>query len=153
MRLGSERITDFIHDLFRGQDHLLGGKGSFLLLADDAPDMGIALGIGALHVHDGHIRVEARDDHHLLAGIWIDDRAVQGVGVLQVAGSGLVHGHEGQPGGAGLQAGDHAEVRIFLPFQLAGFDRGAHDAQRAHARVAHVGEDHFAGAACATIWS
>ncbi len=36
---------------------------------------------------------------------------------------------------------------ILFPFQPAGFQLGAHDAQRADAGVAHVGENHFAGAA------
>jgi hypothetical protein len=34
-----------------------GGKGGFLLLADDAPDMGVAIRVGALDVDDGDIRV------------------------------------------------------------------------------------------------
>ena len=36
---------------------------------------------------------------------------------------------------------------VLLPFQPPGLQLGAHDAQRADARVAHVGEDHLAGAA------
>ncbi len=36
---------------------------------------------------------------------------------------------------------------VFFPFQLPGFDRCADDAQRAHPRVAHIGENHFAGTA------
>jgi len=52
-------------DLFGRKDHPPGGKGRFFLLPDNSPDVGITLGIGALHVHDRHIRVERRHDHHL----------------------------------------------------------------------------------------
>ena len=87
------------------------------------------------------------NDHHLSAGIRVDHPANIGVAALQVDRRGLVHGHKRQPGCPGLQARDHAEMRIFFPFQLSGFDRGANSAQRTDARVAHVGKDDFPGAA------
>ncbi len=60
---------------------------------------------------------------------------------LQVGGGGLLHGDEGQPGGASLQARDHAKVRIFFPVELPSFNGRADDAQRAHPGVAHVGKN------------
>ena len=77
----------------------------------------------------------------------IDHPPEIGVGVFQVAGGSRVHGYKRQAGRPGLQAGDHAEVGIFFPFQTAGFQLAAHDAQRADARIAHIGKDDLAGAA------
>ena len=45
-----------IDNFFGGDDDVLGSKSGFLLLTDDAPDLGVAVGIAALHVDDGHIR-------------------------------------------------------------------------------------------------
>ena len=57
-------------------------------------------------------------------------------------------GRNGKPGRTRLQAGDHAEVRILLPLDLAPLDRRPNQAQRSDPGIAHVGEDHLPGTAC-----
>ena len=47
----------------------------------------------------------------------------------------------------GLQAADHAKVRVFFPLQLSGLNRAAQNTQRTDPGVAHIREDHLARAA------
>src|SRR3989337_2120837 len=73
--------------------------------------------------------------------------SVKGISRFQVTGSSWIHRYKRQPGSSGLQAGDHAEVGILLPFEISGFNLRAHEAQRAHARVTHIGENYLTRAA------
>ena len=127
VRVGAD--DRFIHDLLGCQNDLLRCEGGFLLLADDPPQVGIPIVVGALHVDNGHIRVERGDDDHILASVRIWDALDVRIGLFQVGRAGLVHGQEGQSRGAGLQAGDHPKVGIFLPLQLSLLDGRADNAQ------------------------
>ena len=109
--------------------------------------MGVAFAIRALDVHNGDVRAERRHHHHILAAVGVPDAPVERVGFFQVQGAGLVHGHERQPAGSGLQTADHAEVGVFLPLQAALFHPLAQPLERADARVAGVRKDDLAGAA------
>ena len=48
----------FADNLLGSQDDAVGGKGGFFLLTDDAPEVGVAAGVGALDMYDGDIRFE-----------------------------------------------------------------------------------------------
>src|SRR5690606_34647578 len=109
--------------------------------------MRIALRVGALYVNNRHVRVERRDNDNFTAGIRVDHAANVGVVALQVDRGRLVHRHKRQPGSPGLEARDHAKVRVFLPFEPPLFDGRAHSAQRTDTGVPHVREDHLTGAA------
>jgi len=60
-------------------------KAASFWLADDAPDMGVAIGIGALHVNNGDIKASGRHNHHILTRIGIGHRAVLRVEAFQIA--------------------------------------------------------------------
>ncbi len=68
-----------VHDFFRGEDHAFGGKRGFALLAQDAPDVGVAFTVRALDVHDGDVRAKRRNHHHILAPVGVGDAAVSGL--------------------------------------------------------------------------
>ena len=79
--MGAERVDDHgVHDQARDDravgvgadhrlvdqlldhdDHAVGGERRLLLAAEQAPDLGVARGVGALRVDDRHVRVERRD--------------------------------------------------------------------------------------------
>ena len=102
----------------------------------------VAVGVAALHMDDGHVRGERRHDDHILAGVGILDAAdIADCSCSRSVAAVWFIGIKGKPGGTGLQAGDHAEVGVFLPLQPAGFQFVADDAQRTDARVADIGED------------
>ncbi len=109
--------------------------------------MAVAFGVGPLDVDDGDVRVQRRDGDDQAAGVGVGDGPVAGVGLGQVVDAGRVHRHERHAGGPRRQAGDHGEMRVLLPFERPGLQRGADDAQRADAGVAGIGEDDLAGAA------
>ena len=89
VRVGADDC--FVHDFFGSQDDFFRGEGHFFLLADDAPQVGIAVFIRALNMHDGHIRVQGGDGDDFLAGIRVGDTLDQWVGAFQVGGARLVH--------------------------------------------------------------
>ncbi len=100
--IGADHI--FINDLFRSNDDILRGKSNFLLLAHDAPDVRIAVLVGALHMDDPHIWDERRHRDHLTASVRIGNTADAGIAPLKISGRRLVHGHEWKASRAGLQA-------------------------------------------------
>ncbi len=48
------------HNLFGRQDHMSAGQAGIAADSQIAPDMGIAVLISPLHMHDGHIRLNGR---------------------------------------------------------------------------------------------
>jgi len=98
-------------------------------------------------MHDGDVRAKRRHYHHIFTAVGVLNAAVERIGFLKVQSAGLTHGHEGQPAGARLQAADHPEMGVFLPFQAAVLHAVAQPLERAHARVAGVRKDDLAGAA------
>ncbi len=99
------------------------------MLPDDAPQMGIAVLVRALHVDDGYIRIQGWHNDHILAAVRVRNAFDERVGLLKACRAGLIHGQKGEARCARLQAGNHAKMGIFLPFQFAFFDGGANDAQ------------------------
>ncbi len=123
VRLGSERMTASSTISSAVRMTLSCSKGSFFLLADDAPDMGVAVHVRPLHVDDGHIRDERRHDDHLSAGVrvaapcgnsgWHSPGRRAAVGFI---------GMNGRPVAPACRRDDHAEVGVLLPFQPPGFE-------------------------------
>ena len=109
--------------------------------------MAVAVRIGALNVNDGDIRMQSRHGDDFTSRVWVHHRAVAGVDPRQVGGAGRVHGQERQAGRAGRQSGDHAEVRVLLPFQASVLHRRSQGTQRPDAGIAGVRKDDLAGAA------
>ena len=133
----------FIYDLLRGDNDSLRGKSSLFLFANNTPNVGITFCISALNMHNGYIRIEGRHNDNLPPRVRVDHSLVLWVDTLQITRCGLIHRHERYPCCASLEPRDHTEMGIFLPLQVPGFDLAAYKSQRAYARIAHVGEDHF----------
>ena len=67
VRVGADdRLVD---NLLHDHDDPARGKCDLLLHAEQSPHLGVTLGIGALRVDEGHIRVERGHDGHLLLAV------------------------------------------------------------------------------------
>ena len=69
VRFGIGADDGLVHQLLDHDDHPAGGERRFLLHAEEAPDLGVALGVGALGVDDRHVGVERRHGGEHLAGV------------------------------------------------------------------------------------
>ena len=58
----------FVDDLLDRHDRRLGRQQRFFLHAEQAPDLHVAVAVGALRVDDGDIGIERRDRGQLLIG-------------------------------------------------------------------------------------
>ena len=58
MRFGSLRMTSAVDDLLGDQDHSTRGQARLAGDAQVAPAVGVAFGVGALHVQDGHVGLD-----------------------------------------------------------------------------------------------
>ena len=75
----------------------LEAKRGLLLHAEQSPDLGVALGVGALGMDDGHVGVERRHGGQHLAGVGAGDGADARVGRREVGAHVVAQGPEGQP--------------------------------------------------------
>ena len=139
-----------VDDLLDRRDRVPGGEHGLLLDAADAPQLHVAVPIGALGVHDRHVRIQRGHGRQVLAGERAahggDGRRVPG----QVGARGGAQHRERQAGRAGDVAVGQPGVGVLLDLQRAGpsgGDRVAQPVQRADARVAAPGEDQLSGAA------
>src|SRR5262245_29625536 len=89
VRVGAD--DGFVHDFLCGEDNFFRGEGSFLLFADDAPQMRVAVCIRTLYMDDGDIRIERRNNDHILAAIGISDSLDVWVSLFEIGCTSLVH--------------------------------------------------------------
>ncbi len=138
------------HHLLDRDQAAPGREHGLLLHAGDAPHLHVAGPIGALRVHDRHVRVERGHGHQLLPGERAGDR-LDGGGVRGQVGAPVAAQHrERQAGRAGHVPVGHAGVAVLLQFQRhrPGVLHGiAEPVQRADPGVATPGEDQLACAA------
>src|SRR5207302_963751 len=101
----------------RGQIRLFLHERRLLLHAEQAPDLGIPLGVGALRVDDAHVGVQRRHGRERLTGVRAGHVPDPRVHARQVGPHIVAQRPEGEPGGARREARDHAEVRVLLDLQ------------------------------------
>jgi hypothetical protein len=96
-------MTRFVHDFLRGDDNFFRGERGFFLLADNPPQMRVAVRVRALNVDDGDIGIQRRDDDHILAAVGISDSFDIGIRFFKTGRTRLIHWQERQTSRPRLQ--------------------------------------------------
>ena len=115
VRVGTDHR--FVHELLDDDDHPVCRERRLLLAAQQAPDLGVAAGRGALRVDDGHVRLQRRDGVDRLLAVRRLDRPDERIGDGQVGLEVAAQREERQVHGARRVAPDHAEVAVFLDLE------------------------------------
>ncbi len=149
VRFGIGPDDRLVDELLDDDDDPIGREGRLLLAAEQAPDLGVAAGRGALGVDDRDVRPERRDRVDRLVAVRRGDRADERVGDRQVGLEVAPQREERQVHGARRVAPDHPEVAVLLDLErLVGdlaLDPPPDRAEPADARVAEPREDELAG--------
>jgi hypothetical protein len=139
-----------VDDLLDRDERALRGEHRLLLHAGEAPQLHVAVAVGALRVDDRHVGAQRGDRGQRLARERARDRP-DGGGVPRQVGPGVAAQHrERQVGGAGHVGVRQPGVRVLDELERRGpaaLDRVAEAVQRADAGVAAPREDQPAGAA------
>src|SRR3954451_20552062 len=143
------RTPDLIvgYDAFSRQDHPIGGHGEVDIHELQAIDLGVAVGVAALHVDQGDIGVERGNQQQLLAGERALDLLCLRPFLADVRSEHRTHRHKGNAHGAGAKAHSDAHVTPLVITRVPAFDVMAHhlgqapqDALREPARDNVVGD-------------
>ena len=148
VRVGAHHVLR--DDLLDHHDHPARGEGRFPLGAHQAPDLGVAPGVGALRVHDGDVGVKRRNRVEGLPGEGTGDLLQVRIDPGEVGAPVTAQREEGEARRGRLVAAEQPEMGVLLDFErprIGPFDRPPHGVQRAHARVAEPAEDELAGGA------
>ncbi len=146
IRVGADDVP--VHQLLDHDDDPLGGEGRLALDPDQAPDLDVALGVGALGVDDRDVGVERRNDRDLVVGrVGRGDPLDERVGRRQVRSGIRAERVEGEMRRPRHVSADHPEVAVLLDLQAPGLDGAPDGVERAHAGVPEPREDELPGAA------
>src|SRR5947209_3861997 len=145
------------HDLFRADNHLFGCAHAFNHYTKISPAMRVAEFIGALHVDNGHIRLDGTDSHErFLRFEGRDDLVEEMIAPGNVAAHGSAGRQEWHTHSPGLERQRDTEIRHVEDAQLLAGSTGilllggtAEVVGRTHHHVAHPGGHYVFDAACA----